>query len=364
MKLFSPTGLIERRTLLRAAGVAFLAGLAPRAAWALAETDAVFASAYFDGQGQYGVALLTEAGEIVHRYVLPERGHDAVFDPEGRRLVVFARRPGTFASVIDAGDDAEPVVFHAPDGRHFYGHGRFSADGRLLYTTENDYDNARGVIGVYDATDNFRRIGEFWSGGVGPHDMVMLPSGKHMLIANGGIETHPDFGRTTLNLATMKPNLAVLDLANADVLGTHELSPDMHKLSIRHLSMSADGAVWFACQNQGDIHEMLPLAGSVTLDGNLRLLDLAEEDLRTMRGYIGSVCVNERAGSVVFTSPQGNVALEVDRSTGARRKRHELVDVCGAAARGGGYLLSSGQGVLDGRQTGVAWDNHIVRRPA
>lgn len=364
MQIFSPTGMIERRTLLKAAGGAFLAGLAPRAAAALANSDTVYASAFFDGYESYGIALLTETGEIVHRYVLPERGHDSVFDPTGRKLVVFARRPGTFAAVIDtAGNDA-PLVLHAPKDRHFYGHGRFSADGRLLYATENDFDNARGVIGVYDATDGFGRVGEFSSGGIGPHDMTVLPGGKTMLIANGGLETHPDYGRTVLNIATMKPNLALLDLATSDILAVHELPQHMHKLSIRHLSMTADGTVWFATQNQGDIHELLPLAGSVTLDGELSLLDLPDEDLRMMRGYIGSVVVNEAAGSVVFTSPQGNVAFEVERTTGVVLARHDLADVCGAAVKGNGFFLSSGKGMLDGHKTRFAWDNHIVRRPA
>lgn len=364
MQIFAPTALMERRTLLKAAGAAFMASLAPRGAAALADADAVYASAFFDGEKQYGIALLTGSGEIVHRYVLPERGHDSVFDPQGRRLVTFARRPGTFAAVIDMSGNDTPAIMHAPEDRHFYGHGRFSADGRLLYATENDFDNARGVIGVYDATDGFSRIGEFFSGGIGPHDMTVLPGGTKMLIANGGLETHPDYGRTVLNVATMRPNLALVDLATSDILAVHELPPHMHKLSIRHLSMTEDGTVWFATQNQGDIHELMPLAGSITMDGELRLLDMAEEDLRSMRGYIGSVVVNETAGSVVLTSPQGNVALEVDRATGHVLARHEITDVCGAAPKGKGFLLSSGTGMLYGRKTNLAWDNHIVRRPA
>lgn len=364
MRLFSRTGLIDRRALLKAAGGTFAASLAPRAAAALANADAVYASAYMDGYEGFGVALLTEAGEVVHRYALPQRGHDAEFDPSGRRLVVFARRPGTFAAVIDLARDAQPLIIHAPEGRHFYGHGCFSADGRLLYVTENDYDNARGVISVYDATDGFRRIGEFDSGGVGPHDMVVLPGGRSMLIANGGLETHPDYGRTVLNLATMKPNLALIDLADHSVSARHELPQAMHKLSIRHLAMTADGTVWFATQNQGDIHALLPLAGSVSPDGDVRLVDMPEEDLRLMRGYIGSVAANEAAGSVVFTSPQGNVAFEIGCADGAVIARHDLADVCGAAAKPGGFFLSTGKGWLDGRTTRLSWDNHIVRRPA
>ena len=81
-----------------------------------------------------------------------------------------------------------------------------------------------------------------------------------------------------------------------------------------------------------------------------------------MRGYIGSVAYNGRSGSVLFTSPQGNVAVEVACDTGAIRNRMDLPDICGAVDRGPGYLLSSGMGVLDGRHTDLSWDNHIVRR--
>ena len=362
MRLFSPTTPIDRRAFLTAAGGAFLAGLASRSAAALANTGAVFASAYLDGNGGFGVALLAEDATVLHRYDLPERGHDAVFGPDGRTLVVFARRPGTFAAVIDMRGEDEPLIVHAPEGRHYYGHGCFSPDGKLLFSTENDYDNARGVIGVYDATDGFRRIGEFFSGGIGPHDMTVLPDGRTMLIANGGLETHPDYGRAVLNVATMKPNLAFIDLADYSVLSVGELTPDLHKLSIRHLAMAEDGTTWFGAQNQGDIHEALPLAGSISPDGDIRLLDLPEDELRSMRGYIGSVAYNGRSGSVLFTSPQGNVAVEVACDTGAIRNRMDLPDICGAVDRGPGYLLSSGMGVLDGRHTDLSWDNHIVRR--
>jgi hypothetical protein len=50
--------------------------------------------------------------------------------------------------------------FHAKPGRHFFGHGVFSADGKLLHQ-EHDYRNAEGIIGVRDATDGYRQIGEF-----------------------------------------------------------------------------------------------------------------------------------------------------------------------------------------------------------
>ena len=88
-----------------------------------------------------------------------------------------------------------PVWFATKPDRHFFGHGVFSADGKLLYTTENDYDGARGVIGVRDATDGYQQIGEFPAHGMEPHDIQLLADGRTMVIANGGIRTHPDSAR-------------------------------------------------------------------------------------------------------------------------------------------------------------------------
>ena len=45
----------------------------------------------------------------------------------------------------------EPVLFTTPANRHFYGHGVFSRDGRLLYATEHDNETRDGLIGVYNA---------------------------------------------------------------------------------------------------------------------------------------------------------------------------------------------------------------------
>src|SRR3546814_20493551 len=80
----------------------------------------------------------------------------------------------------------------APDGRHFYGHAVFDRAERLLYTTENDYEAGRGVIGVWDADAGYARAGELDAHGIGPHDLALGPDGRSLVIANGGLLTHPD----------------------------------------------------------------------------------------------------------------------------------------------------------------------------
>ena len=102
-----------------------------------------------------------------------------------------------------------------------------------------------GMIGVYDATAGFRRIGEFATHGMDAHEMLLLDDGRTLAIANGGIETHPDFGRAKLNIATMKPSFVFIDRLSGDLIEKHELAPELHQLSIRHMDQDQSGALCF-----------------------------------------------------------------------------------------------------------------------
>ncbi|MEX0365976.1 MAG: DUF1513 domain-containing protein, partial [Ruegeria sp.] len=238
--------MTTRRAFL--AGLA-ATGLAPRASWAeLGAPD--FLSAALFPDGSYRLAGLRPTGEILFSLPLPARGHAAAAHPHRAEAVAFARRPGTFALVIDCATGQELAHLTAPEGRHFYGHGTFSPDGRLLFTTENDYEAGTGIIGLWDAAKGYTRLGEFSSGWVGPHDMTLMPDGDTLVIANGGIETHPDTGRAKLNLPVMRPNLTYLRLTRP-VLDQIEHPGPLHKNSIRHLTPRADRPVRFAIQWQG-----------------------------------------------------------------------------------------------------------------
>lgn len=361
MVMSTSWGLIDRRSFMRAAGAAFAAWLAPGAAQAMAESDAVFASAYGDRSGGYGIALIGEDGDLLHRYRLPARGHDLIAHPDGRHLVAFARRPGVFAAVIDMGGQVEPDIIAATAGRYFYGHGVFSADGRLLYATENDFDAARGVIGVYDATDRYKRLGEFDTFGIGPHDIALLPDGKTLVVANGGIETHPDYPRAKLNVPSMAPNLAFIDAGTGHRLARHTLPAEMHKLSIRHLTVDRRQTVWFACQNEGDVTEPLPLVGHASaVTGSFGTFELPDAQTLSLRGYVGSIAANQQTGHIAITSPRGGVALEFDPSTGGVTRSIRESDVCGVAPSGAGFAFSTGNGAFAARKHDLGFDNHIL----
>ena len=112
------------------------------------------------------------------------------------------------------------------------------------------------MIGVWDISAGYARTAEFPSGGVGPHDIKLMPGGKLMAVANGGIETHPDTGRVKLNIPSMRPNLGFVAL-DGRIQETAELDRSLHKNSIRHLAVGDDGTVAVAMQWQGDRREIV-----------------------------------------------------------------------------------------------------------
>jgi hypothetical protein len=353
--------LTDRRTFLTMAGAAWAATLAPQAAFALSRTDAIYASAFMAPDGSYGVATLTEAGEIIEQVPLPARAHGMTWSPVTNRAVAFARRPGTYAMIFAPDDSIEPIVITSVEGRHFYGHGCFSADGRLLYATENDFAGNRGMIGVYDGTDGFARIGEFPSYGIGPHDMTLSADGHMLVVANGGIETHPDFGRTKLNLDHMEPSLALIDTATGNLIERHAMPDTLRQLSTRHVDIDATGKIWFACQYEGARNDLPPLAGSFARGEDIRFLDLPEEVTLALANYVGAIAVNRRDGLVGLTSPKGGTAVTVDARTGLVVRQEQLADAAGIAPAADGFVASSYSGTFGKTRSRVAWDQHIVR---
>ena len=59
----------------------------------------------------------------------------------------------------------------------------------------------------------------------------------------GEFETHPDYGRAMLNIPTMDPSLAFVDL-DGHLIAQYRLPERHHQLSIRHMAIGADGAIW------------------------------------------------------------------------------------------------------------------------
>lgn len=356
----SHSALVDRRAFLRMAGAAWVATLDARQSFALSRTDAVFASGYMERDGSFGIAVLAEDGTIIDRSALPARSHGMAFSPATGHLVAFARRPGTFALVTDRTGETKPVTIAAAEDRHFFGHGCFSPDGRLLYASENDFEVNRGVIGLYDARDGYRRIGEYSTYGIGTHDLSVSDDGRLLIAANGGIETHPDFGRTKLNLDHMEPSLALIEAATGTLVERHTLPERLRQLSTRHIDLDNRGRIWFACQYEGPRNDLPPLVGHFGMGEDLTFLTLPEETTIGLANYVGAIAVNRREGLVGLTSPNGGCFVVLDAGSGRVVRQEDIADAAGIATAPRGFAVSSYDGRFAGRRENVAWDQHIA----
>ncbi len=339
----------------------FLAGLGalalPKPSWADAGSPAWLAAAK-EGE-DYRLHGLSETGESLFALPLPTRGHAAAAHPTRPLAVAFARRPGTFALVIDCVTGAQTHRLTPPPGRQFNGHGAFSADGATLYTSEVVAEGSEGRVGLWE-TAGFARIGEWQTGGIGPHDMKLLPDGR-LIVANGGIATDPK-DRTKLNIATMRPNLSVL--SQGKVVAQAEL-PDLPQASIRHLALVPEG-VAFAMQWEGDPAEVVPLLGQWSLGAAPVLCPAPEGEAGRMKGYAGSIA-RAADGRLAISSPKGG-AVQVFAADGGFVATYARADVCGLAPLGAGFVTSDGNGGLCTLDTELrplakldaAWDNHMV----
>lgn len=381
---------IDRRTLLLGAGAAFGAALLPARARDAAPLgpdaalldgeDPLFAAARREPDGRHTVVVTGLDGLVRLTVPLPGRGHDIAVCPGSGRCLAFARRPGTFAVLFDPAGRRAPLMITAVPGRHFYGHGAFSPDGRLVYATENDYEAARGVIGVYDVSgDRPMRLGQMWSGGTGPHDILPLPDGKTLVVANGGIATHPARGREKLNLAAMRPNITLIDTDSGAAVGQVEAPAALHQLSLRHMAVGETGRVWIGAQHEGPAQETPPLVASLDpADGRLRFHDVPPALSGRLANYVGSIALSRDGETVAASCPRAGRVLYLSARDGRVVAVQERADACGLAALDRDrFLISDGHGGLSeggpseggpsegapallAQVPGIAWDNHLV----
>lgn len=345
---------MQRRAFL----ATLAASLAPRLTWAEIGAPA-FLAAGKRGE-DFFLHGLAASGASLFQIALPGRGHAAAAHPTRAEAVAFARRPGIFALVIDCGTGATRHRLTPPEGMQFNGHGAFSPDGSLLMTSEVVAETSEGRIGLWD-TANYSRLTDWPSHGTGPHEIKRLADGR-LAVANGGIRTDP-VDRAKLNLSEMRPNLTLLSEDGA-LLDQIDL-PDLHQNSIRHLALQGD-TIAFAMQWEGDPAEPVPQLGLWTPGAAPRLCTPPEAEAFTMQGYAGSIAATP--DRVLITSPKGGAVMFFDAS-GAHVATHHRPDLCGAAASGGAFTVTDGQGAvwladdhgLAPLADGVTqWDNHLV----
>lgn len=297
--------LLSRRTFLAGtAATAAVAGAGTYFGWKREARRGALLSAFEDARAdQYVGAVALETGKVSGARV-PLRAHGCAVDPaDAQRVLFFARRPGTLAFELRRDTMQARTAFETQPGRHLAGHGLFSHDGAWLFTPEHDYEHARGVIVVRDAR-TFAVAGEIDTRGIDPHEVAWLPDGNSLLVANGGIMTHPRTFRRKLNIPTMDPSLCIIDAASGACREQWRL-PD-HLLSIRHLSIAADGSAAVGLQYEGSAEQAPGIAAVYRPDSGLQLLAATATERQAFRGYVASIALSDTHDVIAAACPYGN----------------------------------------------------------
>lgn len=333
-----------------------------------ASSQNLFLSCADDRARDHYVVGFDLSGVAQFKLKLPARGHGYAQHAARRETIVFGRRPGSFAALVDARAGTLAGMIEPPLGRCFYGHGTFSADATLLYVCEHDDATGNGFIGVYDATRGYKRIDDFAAGGIGPHEVRLLPDQQTLVVAVGGILT--DGKRDKLNIGTMDPSLAYLDSASGRLVEQVRPPAEWHRLSIRHIDLDAQGRVAIAMQYQGDADDAVPLAALHTRGQSaLQFLHAREDDEMRLKQYLGDTAFSVDGTTICATSPVGSVAALWDARSGDYIEMTEAADGCGIAQLGDAFLISGGDGKLrrvaaDSTESVAAtpwtWDNHLA----
>lgn len=361
-----------RRAFLAGTAAAFATSALP----AFARPGALYLGARFEGESRFFASAFDAGGGKVLDVPLPARGHGITLDPHRARAVFFARRPGDFAKVVDLVSREPVATITARAGRFFCGHGVFSSDGALLYATETIVESGEGIVGVYDARNGYARLGEMPSGGLDPHDIRLVRGGRLLVVANGGLLTHPDAPGVKLNLDSMDSSLVILDPGKRAPVAAFRLPPSLRQLSLRHLAVNADDVVAVVMQYEGPRADAVPLVALHRGDGPLTCLDLPETDRLALRQYCGSAAFDSSGRVLGVTSPRGGTALFVDVAGGRVIGRASGPDICGIAMGedAGAFVVTSGLGgawwrdaranreesFANGFAAGAHWDNHLA----
>lgn len=275
-------------------------------------------------------AFFSSSGARLALHPLDFRAHGMA--RHGETLVVFPRRPGNRFAVVDMRTLMLRTVVTAPPDRHFYGHGAFSVDGRHLLVTENDLTTLQGSIGVYELGVTATRLGQIALPGSGPHEIIRDPVSDRFLVALGGLQTHPDYGRTPLNLSEFHSQIVAVDFRREALDGWGVWSGTAG-ISLRHMAQDGDGRLYIGGQ----------VADARRADGD-RVLWLVQDGRETavaegglLAGYVSSVAAHGSVAKV--TSKQAGVVLSFE--SGRATHEHHLV---GASALGLGPNTSAVSG--------------------
>lgn len=226
-------------------------------------------------------------------------GHGLAVDPNAHQRAVVFEKKGPGCCEVDLVKRTVTATIRSPKHRHFYGHGAYSRDGKLLYATETDIRDGRGLITVRDAKTK-KELGELPTGGMNPHDCQMIDGGKVLAVTNGG-------GKVGNDSKLSMPSVTFVELASGKVMERFEIADK--KFNTGHLIVTKDRRViTVSAPREGLPNDDL---GAVSFQSkSMSRLQLARAPAKVAKRMIGealSIVIDDKNGVVGVTHPAGSL---------------------------------------------------------
>ncbi|MBA4194808.1 MAG: DUF1513 domain-containing protein [Comamonadaceae bacterium] len=346
---------LQRREIL-----ALLAAFGAAPVWAAKPRRATLLGAWQIKDEQHiGLLSVGDTQWSVQRSLMVPRRAHGLWAEAGGSVLAVARRPGDW--LLRWQPRTGTTQWHWIDGdRRFNGHVIASSDGTTLWTTETDLDTAQGRLGMRDAA-SLEKTGEWSTHGMDPHQLLALPQpvgdlpAGTLMVANGGIPTLPETGRSKRELGRMDSSLVALHPGSGALLGQWRLR-DPH-LSIRHLAWDTTSRTLGVALQAEHPDKAAQAAAPVCAVWNGDSLRAAQ-DQPVLAGYGGDICALPGGGGGGFavSCPRAD-RLALFSAQGVWQGAIAHAEACALAAdRTHWWLASSrgGAGLLHGSRSDAA----------
>jgi len=235
------------------------------------------------------------AGQRLQPIPLEFHFHGFAPHPKDHRRAILFEKQGPGACEVDLAAKTVVRPLRTAAERHFYGHGAFSPDGKLLYATETVMATHEGVIMVRDGT-TLEPVGEFPTFGHSPHDCVLIDHGRTLVITNGG---------GSLEEPDAPPCVTFVDVPSKKL--RERLTFDNPRVNAGHLALTSRRELVVISAPRRGLPESE--TGGISLRAGKQLHTLAEpaETTRRMVGETLSLAIHERSGVVGVTTPDADL---------------------------------------------------------
>jgi hypothetical protein len=209
------------------------------------------------------------------------------------RLAVFEKRgPGACEYDLNTRQIVRPIP--VVKGRYFYGHGAYSIDGSLIYSTETILKTGDGVIAVRDAK-TLKILGKFPTYGKEPHECKLIDGGRTMVVTNGGGNMQGD-----------TPNVTYIDVTSEKMLEKVELTNA--RFNTGHVSVSSTGSLVVLSAPRAGLGKQYLGGVSIRPHGGAMVSIGSPLDVtQRMQGEALSVAIHSAAGVAAVTHPDANM---------------------------------------------------------